>query len=70
MKHTLDFRYLGLWIADSKKDMEVQIGLAWKELNKLDKIWKSKLKRKLLTVLQIHSRKYFAAWGRKLDPYQ
>ena len=41
------FKYLGSWIADSKKDMEVRIGLAWKALNKLDKIWKSKLKRKL-----------------------
>ena len=27
--------------------MEVRIGLAWKVLNKLNKIWKSKLKRKL-----------------------
>ena len=34
-------------MADSKKDMKVRIGLAWKALNKLDKIWKSKLKSKL-----------------------
>ena len=27
--------------------MKVRIGLAWKALNKLDKIWKSKMKRKL-----------------------
>ena len=47
MKHVLDFKYLVSWIADNKKDMEVRIGLAWKALNKLDKIWKSKLKRKL-----------------------
>ena len=47
LKQVHDFKYLGLWIADSKKDMEVRIGLAWKALNKLDKIWKSKLQRKL-----------------------
>ena len=34
-------------MADSKKDIKVRIGLAWKTLNKLDKIWKSKLKSKL-----------------------
>ena len=34
-------------MADSKKDMKVRIGLAWKALNKLGKIWKSKLKSKL-----------------------
>ena len=44
LKQVHDFKYLRLWIADSKKDMEVRIGLAWKALNKLDKIWKSKLK--------------------------
>ena len=37
----------GSWMADSKKDMKVRIALAWKALNKLDKIWKSKLKSKL-----------------------
>ena len=47
LKQGYDFKYLGSWIADSKKDMEVRIRLAWKALNKLDKIWKSKLKRKL-----------------------
>ena len=44
LKQVHDFKYLRSWIADSKKDMEVRIGLAWKALNKLDKIWKSKLK--------------------------
>ena len=42
-----DFKYLGSWITDRKRYMEVRIGLAWKALNKLDKIWKSKLRRKL-----------------------
>ena len=47
LKQVHDFKHLGLWIADSKNDMEVRIGLAWKVLSKLDKIWKLKLKRKL-----------------------
>ena len=47
LKQVHDFKYLGSWMADSKKDMKVRIRLAWKALNKLDKIWKSKLKSKL-----------------------
>ena len=47
LKQVHDFRYFGSWMADGKKDMKIRIGLAWKALNKLDKIWKSKLKSKL-----------------------
>ena len=47
LKQVEDFKYLGSWIADSKRDMEVRIRLAWKVLNKLDRIWKSKLKTEL-----------------------
>ena len=47
LKQVEDFKYLGSWIADSKRDMEVRIKLAWKALNKLDRIWKLKLKREL-----------------------
>ena len=47
LKQVHDFKYLGSWIADTKNGTEVRIGLAWKVLSKLDKIWKLKLKRKL-----------------------
>ena len=47
LKQVEDFKYLGSWIASSKRDMEVRIGLAWKALNKMDKIWKSNLHRSL-----------------------
>ena len=47
LKKVHDFKHLGSWIADSKKDMEVRNGLAWKALNKLNRIWKSKLKKNL-----------------------
>ena len=47
LKQVEDFKYLGSWIADSKRDMEVRIRLAWKVLSKLDRIWKSKLKTEL-----------------------
>jgi len=42
-----DFKYLGSWVVTSRKGVEVRIGLAWKALNKLEMIWKSKLSRKL-----------------------
>ena len=47
LKQVEDFKYLGSWIADSKRDMKVKIRLAWKVLSKLDRIWKSKLKTEL-----------------------
>ena len=33
LKRVEDFKYLGSWIADSKRDMEVRTELAWKALN-------------------------------------
>lgn len=42
-----DFKNLGSWIIDSKKGMEARIGSAWEAVNKLGKIYKSKLKREL-----------------------
>ena len=47
LKKVDDFKYLGSWIANSRKDMDVRIGLAWKSLSKMSKIWKSKIKRDL-----------------------
>ena len=44
MMQVEDFKYLGSWTTGSKRDMEIRIGLIRKALNKLDKIWKSKLK--------------------------
>ena len=40
-----NFKYLGSWLASSSTDMKIRIGQAWNALNKLDKIWKSTLKR-------------------------
>ena len=47
LKQVNDFKYLGSWIAKSKKDMDVRIGMAWKALNKMEKVWKSGLHRLL-----------------------
>ena len=41
MKIVEDFKYLGSSTASSEKDIAVRKALAWKALNKLDKIWKS-----------------------------
>ena len=41
------FKYLGSWLASSATDMNIRIGQAWSALNKLDKIWKSSLKREM-----------------------
>ena len=40
LKIVEDFKYLGSRTASSEKDIAVRKALAWKALNKLDKIWK------------------------------
>ena len=47
LKQVDDFKYLGSWIQSSKRDMEIRIGQAWRALNKMEKVWKSNLKREL-----------------------
>ena len=47
IKEVEDFQYLGSWVQTSEKDLSVRIGKAWFASNKLEKIWKSKLNRKL-----------------------
>ena len=42
-----NFKYLGGWMASSKKDFEVRKALAWSGCNKLTKIWQSKISRKI-----------------------
>ena len=39
-----DFKYLGSWVDESKKDIAVRKAHAWKALNDMDKIWKSSMK--------------------------
>ena len=41
-----DFKYLGSW-CDKSRDMQTRKALAWKALNKMDKIWKSELAKSL-----------------------
>ena len=38
-----DFKYLGSWIMDPAKDFSVRKGEAWRNIVKLDNIWKSKV---------------------------
>ena len=63
VKKVHDVKYLGLRIADSKKDMKGQIRLAWKALNKLDKARKSRLKRKLKVQFFISAVESFLLYG-------
>ena len=42
-----NFKYLGAWMASTSQDIHVRKGLAWKSINKLQKIWKSDLPRQL-----------------------
>ena len=37
-----DFQYLGSW-SDQPRDVQTRKALAWKALNKMDKLWKSDL---------------------------
>ena len=41
IKHVEDFRYLGSYIADSRKDFNIRKGMAWSACIKLQKIWTS-----------------------------
>ena len=36
-----DFKYLGSWVDESRKDITVRKALAWRALNDMSKIWKS-----------------------------
>ena len=47
LKRVSDFLYLGSWVNTSERDLSVRIAKAWAASNKMDKIWKSKLDRKL-----------------------
>ena len=41
IKHVEDFKYLGSYIADSRKDFNIRKGMAWSACIKLQKIWTS-----------------------------
>ena len=47
IKETGNFKYLGGWLESSKKDFEVRKALAWSTCNKLTRIWKSNVSRKI-----------------------
>ena len=47
LKMVNDFQYLGSRIASTEKDITMRIGKAWSALQKLNVIWKSRLKRQL-----------------------
>ena len=42
-----NFKYLGGWMKSSEKDFEIRKALAWVACHKLQKIWKSNIKRKI-----------------------
>ncbi len=44
-----DFKYLGSWIDNTEKDIQVRKGQAWKALNKMSSIWESSMSRKVKT---------------------
>jgi len=45
LKEVDDFKYLGSFVADSKKDFQSRKAQAWKACNKLHTIWQSKISR-------------------------
>ena len=42
-----NFKYLGSWTESTEKDLQIRKALAWTACHKLDKIWTSKLSRKV-----------------------
>ena len=51
IKEVDNFKYLGAWTASSEADIKVRKAMAWSACNKLDKIWSSKLPRRIKTRL-------------------
>ena len=56
LKEVADFKYLGSWLLNSKKDFLVRRALAWSAITRLNRIWKStilhrKVKVNLFTAL-------------------
>ena len=51
LKEVQDFKYLGSYVSDSRKDFLVRKGQAWNACNKLDKIWKSNITTKTKILL-------------------
>ena len=45
IKQVDDFKYLGSYLSNSAKDINVRIGCAWEAIRKLDSLWQSKLPR-------------------------
>lgn len=75
LKIVEDFKYLGSRTASTEKGIAVRKALAWKALNKLDKIWKSilsdevKLNTKRTTFIDLYrsvSTRYWSFRGRHL----
>ena len=46
LKEVSDFKYLGSYVGDSRKDFETRKALAWKSCNKLHSIWQSSIPKK------------------------
>ena len=44
-KKWMNFHYLGAWVDETGKDIEVRIEKGWGALNKMETVWKSKLSR-------------------------
>ena len=47
LKKVQNFKYLGGWVASTEQDFEIRKTLAWSACNKMKKIWKSNMNRKI-----------------------
>ena len=47
LKKVQNFKYLGSWVASSEQYFEIRKALAWSACNKIKKIWKSNMNRKI-----------------------
>ena len=52
-----DFKYLGSWVKDSEKDLNIRKALTWKAHNGMTKVWKSKT-----LILRSNYRINFTLW--------
>ena len=47
LKEVQNFKYLGGWVASIEQDFKIRKALAWSACNKMKKIWKSNMNRKI-----------------------
>ena len=47
INNVTNFKYVGAWMASSRKDFEIRKALSWSAIHKMKSIWNSKMENSL-----------------------